>query len=129
LTPRQARRFVAQQFVAALGSAPPAAEVRDVAEILTSELVTNACKAHGTRARLTVAFHRSTVRLAVSDDAPGEPRPRAPKPSDEAGRGLQIVSTLAREWGVEQSRDGKQVWAELDLPGAVTKSLTCRRPA
>jgi anti-sigma regulatory factor (Ser/Thr protein kinase) len=126
LTPRQARRFVAQQFAAALGTDLGIARVRDAAEIVTSELVTNTCKAESKRARLTVAFHRAKVRLAVADDAPGEPRRRNPAPTDESGRGLHIVTALASDWGVEQVRGGKQVWAELELPTSATRMLACR---
>jgi hypothetical protein len=127
LTPRHARRFVAQQFAAAFGNSTSLNEVRDLAEIVTSELVTNAYNARGNRTRLTLAFHRSTMRVAVQDDAPGVPRRRHAGPEDESGRGLQIVATLARDWGVDDVREGKQVWAELALPTAATASLTCRR--
>ncbi|HLY33269.1 MAG TPA: ATP-binding protein [Jatrophihabitantaceae bacterium] len=127
LTPRHARRFVAQQSAAAFGNSTSLNEVRDLAEIVTSELVTNAYNARGNRTRLTLAFHRSTMRVAVQDDAPGVPRRRHAGPQDESGRGLQIVATLARDWGVDDVREGKQVWAELALPTAATASLTCRR--
>jgi anti-sigma regulatory factor (Ser/Thr protein kinase) len=127
LTPRHARRFVAQQFTAAFGRTASLDEVRDLTEIVTSELVTNAYNARGNRTRLTLAFHRSTVRVAVLDDAPGQPRRRDAGPDDEKGRGLQVVASLARNWGVDDTADGKQVWAELDLPAAATASLVCRR--
>src|SRR5207302_434625 len=107
LTPRHARRFVAQQFTAAFGATTSLDEVRDLAQIVTSELVTNAYNAHGSRTRLTLAFHRSTMRVAVVDDAPGIPQRRHAGPDDESGRGLQIVASLAREWGVDDTRDGK----------------------
>lgn len=34
---------------------------------------------------------------------------------DEGGRGLIIVSVLARTWGVAERDVGKTVWAELPL--------------
>jgi hypothetical protein len=127
LTPRHARRFVAQQFTAAFGADARLNEVRDLAEIVTSELITNAYNAHGSRTRLTLAFHRSSLRLAVVDDAPGTPRRRDAGPADESGRGLQVVAALAKDWGVDDSREGKQVWAELALPPTATAALNCHR--
>ena len=37
-------------------------------------------------------------------------------PEDEFGRGLRIVTTLAREWGTSRTKAGKTVWFELTLP-------------
>jgi len=126
LTPRHARRFVAQQFVAAFGAVHGLDEARDLAEIVTSELVTNAYNAHGSRTRLTLAFHHSTMRVTVVDDAPGRPRRRDASAMDEHGRGLQVVASLAQSWGVEDTREGKQVWAEMTLPPSATTELSCR---
>lgn len=33
--------------------------------------------------------------------------------TDEHGRGLALLSALARRWGVEQGADHKTVWCEL----------------
>ncbi|MEJ8650602.1 ATP-binding protein [Streptomyces sp. MS1.AVA.3] len=62
----------------------------------------------------------ATLRIAVSDcrgerlPAPGP----ASQPTDEYGRGLLIVETLAARWGTEpRPPSGKTVWAEIVLGG------------
>jgi hypothetical protein len=43
---------------------------------------------------------------------------RSPGPDAEGGRGLLIVSALARSWGTEPLSAGKCVWFELGEVGA-----------
>lgn len=51
---------------------------------------------------------RGEVVDAGARSEPGAPCP--PKWSKEAGRGLFIVSMLAKEWGSERFRHGRVVW-------------------
>ena len=44
------------------------------------------------------------------------PRRRSADADDEHGRGLQIVSALAAEWGSNQTRSGRVTWCRL-TPG------------
>jgi hypothetical protein len=37
-------------------------------------------------------------------------------PDAETGRGLRVVSVLARAWGTSRTSAGKAVWFELTLP-------------
>jgi anti-sigma regulatory factor (Ser/Thr protein kinase) len=107
----------------------------DDATLCVSELAGNAAL-HGSSSYIEVCvldLERS-VRLCVEDDGPAPAAAVAPRTTlpglDEAfddeldeldrllsapatGRGLAIVSVLARDWGVEQLRDGKRVWADL----------------
>lgn len=59
-----------------------------------------------------------TARCEVFDAGarsdPGTPRP--PEWSKEAGRGLLIVSMLAKEWGSERLSGGRIVWFEAGDP-------------
>jgi anti-sigma regulatory factor (Ser/Thr protein kinase) len=61
----------------------------------------------------------ATLRIEVAD-CRGERLPvpaLASQPSDECGRGLLIVETLAARWGVTpRSPSGKTVWAEVLCP-------------
>jgi anti-sigma regulatory factor (Ser/Thr protein kinase) len=47
----------------------------------------------------------------------GAPVARHPEPDEESGRGLEIIETLADEWGWETVPGwaGKKVWAILKL--------------
>ncbi|MGW3498164.1 ATP-binding protein [Streptomyces sp. NPDC001020] len=90
--------------------------VRDVAEVLVSELLTNAVK-HARRdsVRVTVTrLSRERVRVAVVDLSRRHPRPRAASANEESGRGLEIVKALSRGWwGVDTLSFGKRVWADV----------------
>jgi hypothetical protein len=52
----------------------------------------------------------------VEDDDHTLPTLLSAGPDDEAGRGLRVVSRLAREWGTSRTGAGKTVWFELTLP-------------
>ncbi len=42
------------------------------------------------------------------------------------GRGMQLVASLAAEWGVDRSSSGKSVWARLPTPPAWPPAAGCR---
>jgi anti-sigma regulatory factor (Ser/Thr protein kinase) len=110
---RTARRYVATSLEAAgLG------EVADAAELLASELVTNAILHARTPLCVSVAFHGDVVRISVSDDSPRAPRPRRHSVDSGTGRGLVLVERLAARWGVEPTEQGKVVWFERPRDGA-----------
>jgi len=59
----------------------------------------------------------ATLRVEVYDSGVGTPEPRQHNTDLEAGRGLMIVSSLARSWGIATvGPDRKVVWAELASP-------------
>lgn len=89
----------------------------DIAELLTSELVTNALIHTDNDAELTVALHRTTLRVEVRDYLERLPEPLLADCDESThGRGLLLVQALADAWGVRmQGHDlGKVVWFELD---------------
>jgi hypothetical protein len=51
----------------------------------------------------------------VTDDEPALPEMLAAGPYDESGRGLRVVSRLAREWGASATGHRKTVWFEQAL--------------
>ncbi len=90
--------------------------VADTAELLVGEVVTNAVRHAHTR-RVGLRLVRADALLCeVADDDHEVPVLLAADPTDEGGRGLRIVSRLAREWGVSRTAQGKTVWFEQTLP-------------
>ena len=90
--------------------------VVETAELLTSELVTNALVHGGGDTTLVVDVDDERIRVEVIDlDAGLNLAPLDVDVTAEHGRGLTIVGRLARAWGVEPRPRGKAVWFELDL--------------
>lgn len=87
----------------------------ETAELMVSELVTNAVK-HGRTHHIGLRLVRTDALLCeVSDDEPAPASLLGVTESDECGRGLVVVSSLAREWGTSGTARGKTVWFELAL--------------
>ncbi|MFE7440356.1 SpoIIE family protein phosphatase [Streptomyces chartreusis] len=92
------------------------ARLADTAELLVSELVTNAVRhSHGRPVELRLV-RGDTLLCEVDDDDHDLPTLLSAGPFDDAGRGLRVVSMLAREWGTSRTSAGKTVWFELTLP-------------
>jgi len=88
----------------------------DEAEVVVSELATNAVRHGGTDFSITLAEVGGEVQLTVSDDAPSVPRPRQSDVMALDGRGLLLVEELTSDWGVRVESGGrKSVWARLSL--------------
>ena len=108
-SPRAARRWLADECAR-----------RDVgvgvcysAQLLTTELVTNAVIHAHSAVTLVLTFTTHTLRVDVSDDEPSPPLGREAGDSGVGGRGLSIVDTLSARWGVTGHDGGKTVWFEL----------------
>ncbi len=92
------------------------ARLADPTELLVSELVTNAVRhSHGRPVDLRLV-RGDTLLCEVDDDDHDLPTLLNTGPGDEIGRGLRVVSTLAREWGTSRTKAGKTVWFEMTLP-------------
>jgi two-component sensor histidine kinase len=90
-------------------------DTRASAQLLASELVTNAVL-YGFGAReLRLQSTGTELTIMVADDAPGRPRARRPSDHSEFGRGMQVIEAYASRWGVEPDGDGKIVWCQLPL--------------
>ncbi|GAA2770771.1 SpoIIE family protein phosphatase [Streptomyces rameus] len=84
----------------------------ETAELLVSEVVTNAVRhTRGDRIGLRVV-RTDALLFEVTDDEPALPAMIAAGPDDESGRGLRVVSRLAREWGASATGHRKTVWFE-----------------
>ncbi|WP_079102779.1 ATP-binding protein [Streptomyces sp. TP-A0356] len=91
----------------------------EIAELLTSELVTNALVHTDHDAVLTATVSPGGLRVEVRDFVGRRPRLRMPDTDDGThGRGLILVQSLADAWGVRTHGVGKSVWFELDAEAA-----------
>jgi signal transduction histidine kinase len=92
------------------------AALGEPAELMVSELVTNALR-HTRSGHIELRLVRGeTLLCEVEDDDHTLPTLLSAGPDDEFGRGLRVVSTLAREWGTSRTTAGKTAWFELTLP-------------
>ncbi len=121
----RARRFVRAALRDWAGSAD--GEVPDVAELLVSELVANVLRHGRGEPILTLLLRDGVLRCEVEDEARVPLRARDRSPDDEGGRGLLIVESLSRDWGVRPTRRGKAVWFELAVPLWATRRGEDRR--
>lgn len=108
--PAAARQFVRE--TCAVWSVPEA--VREHAELLSSELVSNAVEHAHSSSRLTITYTDAVLLISVRDYRPTPiPRPRPISLTATRGRGLHLVAVVAHTWGADQHPDGKTVWASL----------------
>lgn len=88
----------------------------DTAELLVSELATNALLHSASRFRLTLSAAHGVLRCEVADT--GRRTPQVLQAGGaESGRGMFLVDALARRWGCHQDGPGKTVWFELGTCG------------
>lgn len=109
---------VARLFVRCLCEEWGVGSVADVAELLSSELVTNAVLHARSGIELEAARTSTALRVDVRDVGQGRIQSKTQQAPTEAegGRGLSIVESLAEDWGVEESASGKSVWFTLAAP-------------
>jgi anti-sigma regulatory factor (Ser/Thr protein kinase) len=94
-------------------------DVPEIAELLVSELVTNAMVYGSTDApapsaiRITVSREKDLMTVDVYDSCIEIPRMRRADPLDTSGRGLPIVQDLCHNWGWTLNAYGKSVWFQL----------------
>jgi anti-sigma regulatory factor (Ser/Thr protein kinase) len=93
------------------------AELIPAAELVVSELVTNAVRYAQSKISLRLVLEGGLF-CEVLDDSAAPPRLREAGQDDERGRGLQVVSQVAQRWGTRRTGTGKVVWCELTLPPA-----------
>ncbi len=125
-----ARRFLTSRLTGTSADTSVAAD----AVLVVSELVTNAVlHAEGPIVVEVVVSGEGTasgttaVRIVVSDASPVAPVLREYGDGAATGRGLGLIASLARQWGVETNGSGKAVWVEIDgdsADGTVTPPAT-----
>lgn len=105
---RQARRLVTTQL-----SDWNQTETADTAELLVSELVTNALRHTRGPLRLNLQIRSDRLRCEVEDTNSAGPIRRTVDADAEDGRGMELLDMLADAWGGTRTATGKTVWFEL----------------
>jgi anti-sigma regulatory factor (Ser/Thr protein kinase) len=110
------------------------AALAEDAELVTSELMTNAVQATGATSteatrdgfgkvatvQVRVLMYQASIIIEVWDRDPGTPERHEAATNDEGGRGLMIVAALCTQWDFAGAADGgKVVWAELAVPAEI----------
>lgn len=85
----------------------------EAAQLIVSELVTNAVEHAATAVEVSMSADESLLRLEVSDSGGGQPVRKEIRPGDPSGRGLNIVAFLARDWGSTVEPGCTTVWCTL----------------
>jgi anti-sigma regulatory factor (Ser/Thr protein kinase) len=100
--------------------------IKETAELLVSELVTNSVNAaqatdHSPTLRLRLSANRARLLVEVWDGTTHPPVPRGlendvPALDAERGRGLFLVEMLSERWGWYPARnpEGKVTWCEIE---------------
>lgn len=107
--------LVRREITADLLARSITADSVDDVVLVASELVGNAVVHAKDANDLDVAWdlHGSAVTVRVHDRSDLMPEPRTADVTATNGRGLAIVAAIADEWGVRETRPGKQVWARI----------------
>jgi anti-sigma regulatory factor (Ser/Thr protein kinase) len=117
---RAARRLTAQTL-----HRLPADVIAD-AEVVVTELVTNALLHGAPPIILRVRGRRDRLRIEVIDCGRAVPLRIQRNADGMTGRGIAVVESLSNAWGVEPSGGGKLVWAELGRPRRRSARATAR---
>lgn len=105
ISARRARAFVRDQV---------ATPLLDNAELVASELVTNGVLHANTPLTLGVVLGEDCVLIAVTDNSDGRASEHQPSLSAEGGRGIALVASIARQWGVQRQGSGKIIWCLIE---------------
>ncbi|WP_323182885.1 ATP-binding protein [Streptomyces sp. NBC_00401] len=105
---RQARRLVRAQ----LGDWNLEG-LADTAELLVSELVTNALRHTRGPLRLNLQVRGSRLRCEVEDTDPTGPVRSVVDADAEGGRGTELLDLLTEAWGSTLTATGKTTWCEM----------------
>lgn len=114
-----ARRLVREVLVSAHRD-----ELVDTAQLLVSEVVTNALVHAGTPIDFHAAVGEAGLRVEVSDGSTQAPSPRRYTGMAGTGRGLRLLQQLGDSWGTLAHPHGKTVWFELDTKDDADEAAT-----
>ncbi|MFD7626720.1 ATP-binding protein [Streptomyces sp. NPDC059851] len=85
----------------------------DTAELLVSELVTNALRHARGPVRLNLRVAGDRLLCEVEDACDADPVRRTAHRGAEGGRGIELLDLLSEAWGSHRTATGKTTWFEL----------------
>ncbi len=93
----------------------------DGAQLVVSELVTNALVHAQSCSRLMLRYNGESLWIGVRDDGVGDAVPR--HDPELGGWGLRVVDSQSDDWGTDRHHDGgKTIWSEMSPPWMATTS-------
>lgn len=107
---------VARRFVDDTLAGWQVADVLDTAQLLVSEVVTNAVVHGRSEAEVAVRLLDDRVRVEVVDRGDMPVRRRDAEDEETSGRGMALVEALSMAWGIDDLPVGKMVWFEVARP-------------
>ncbi|GHG41301.1 MULTISPECIES: ATP-binding protein [Streptomyces] len=112
-----ARAFTADFLAAAppVRLEPVPDERVELAQLVVSELVTNAVRHAAGSCRLLLELHQDTLEISVFDGDAAAPVPRGHDPRRIGQHGVEIVVAVCESLTVEPAPEGKRVRACLSL--------------
>lgn len=107
--------WMARRVVAAILVGWELAGLVEDAQLLVTELVTNAYRhAGGTDSfELELTYRAAGVRISLVDGSAIRPVVRELGQPGPNGRGMRLVEQLAARWGADDHQGGKRVWFDL----------------
>jgi anti-sigma regulatory factor (Ser/Thr protein kinase)/anti-anti-sigma regulatory factor len=102
-------------------------EVSEDAELVVSELCSNAVRHARTPMQVLVRRTASHLYIEVFDGSPRMPVERTVDVLADSGRGLFIIGRFTSAWGSNRVGAGKVVWAALRLPTRGKRRGAARR--
>ena len=108
-SPSRARAFTRQL----LGEWHIASHITEDAELLVTELVTNAVVHAATPVTVEISRENRVLRFIVSDGARGSIPLRVPVAEAVTGRGVYLLDRISDDWRVVETDEGKSVLFEL----------------
>lgn len=92
-------------------------DLTEAAELLVSEMVTNAVVHAGTAVELAMSVADDGLLVEVGDGSPHLPSRSYFAPTAATGRGMMLLEQLADDWGISPQPNGKKVWFHLSSGG------------
>jgi PAS domain S-box-containing protein len=116
LPPRPESVAAARAEVRALLRASGRTDLLETAELLVSEIVTNALLHAGTDIDLALTLGANGLTVEVGDGSSHLPSLRHYAATSGTGRGLLMLEAMVDDWGVLQHAAGKVVWFRISGP-------------